>query len=109
MSGQRKLDPQEDKVIRMQRGFTAPDGMQLEWEGQDSPDVMAQLRALEERAFVESGRIDELRREAGVEDTKDTTKDKIVSKLKTSGQDASVSEEAEASVSSEASADKKSR
>ena len=101
MSGQRKLDPQEEKAIRMHRGLSVSDDMELEWEGQDRPDVMAQLRALEERAFVESGRIDEMRREAGVTSA---TKDKIVSKLK----DATTSSaEAEAVVSAEASAEKK--
>lgn len=71
----------------MTRGAAAPDDLELEWQGEGFPDTLAQLRAIEARAFERSGRIDELRREVGIEDEDEapaapTTKDKIVSKLK---------------------------
>ncbi len=60
------LDPLEEKVIRMTRGLAAPDDLVLDWQGRGHPDTLAQLRAIELAALQHSGRLAELRREAGV-------------------------------------------
>ena len=71
----------------MHRGMKAPDALELEWMGENHPDTLAKLRAIEAMAFEQSGRIDELRREVGVEAAAPSTTDrgahdKIVAKLK---------------------------
>lgn len=67
----------------MRRGLTVPDDMPLERIGQQHPATRAKLLELEERAFERSGRLDELRREAGLPSTKTDTakKAKIIFKL----------------------------
>jgi len=73
------MEAEEEKLLRMMRGWQAPDGLELEWKGEGHPDTLAKLREMEARAFAASGRIDELRREARAESN--PTKDKIVSRL----------------------------
>lgn len=67
----------------MRKGITVPDDMPLERIGQQHPATRAKLLELEERAFERSGRLDELRREAGLPSTKTDSakKEKIIAKL----------------------------
>ncbi len=53
--------------MRMRLGFPLPDEGPLLQKGEGFPDVAAQLRAIEQRAFEESGRYRELAAEAGVD------------------------------------------
>lgn len=74
----------EEKVVRMRHGFPAPDELELEQVGQDNEAVRQQLLAIERRAFEQSGRLDELRQEAALEDEGDAdaaTKQKIIDRL----------------------------
>ena len=79
------LDASEERIIRMRNGLPLPDSMPLGRKGEGFPDVLAQLRAMEEEAFAATGRIDDLRREIGVEVGEGddaSTKGKIVASLK---------------------------
>lgn len=100
------LSAEEEKAVRMSQGVRAPDDLQLEWLGQGHPDTLAKLREMERMAFEQSGRIDELRREVGVEasEPRNETRDKIVSKLNAEAGDAG----AEANVTAGAEAKNKS-
>jgi hypothetical protein len=51
----------------MRHGLPAPDTLALAREGQAHAAIAARLRELELRAMERSGRLDALRREAGVE------------------------------------------
>lgn len=93
------MESEEEKVLRIKRGWRAPDGLELDWEGQGHPDTLAKLRAMEQRAFAASGRIDELRREAGA--SANPTKDKIVARLGGTDEPAEAEETAEATASSD--------
>jgi hypothetical protein len=61
------IDPVEEKVVRMRHGFGVADDHPLPQEGQDNPDVAAQLREIELRALEQSGRLAELKAEAEAE------------------------------------------
>ena len=77
-----RLDPEEEKVIRMRRGLAAPRDLELEFVGREFPETLARLQEIERMAFTASGRIDELRREAAIEtDAPPSAKQKIVSRL----------------------------
>ncbi len=74
----------EEKVVRMRHGFPVPDELELEQVGQDNEAVRQQLLAIERRAFEQSGRLDELRQEAALDDEGETdpdTKQKIIDRL----------------------------
>ncbi len=76
------LGETEEKVLRMRHGSRVPDDMPLMQKAAGMPDVMAQLKAMEERAFRMSGRLDELRAELGVEEeARSTAKSKIIAQL----------------------------
>lgn len=79
-----KVDAVEEKVVRMRHGFPVPDDLELEQKGQGHEDVRQQLLAIERMAFEKSGRLEELRREAGLDDDPEAdpdTKKKIVAGL----------------------------
>ncbi len=67
----------------MRKGQTVPDDMPLERIGQSHPATRAKLMEIEARAFERSGRLDELRRAAGLPATKTDAakKEKIIGKL----------------------------
>lgn len=67
-SGRRSgLTAEEEKVVRMSRGLGGPDGLELEhYVHSGNDDVRKKLAEIESRAFQMSGRIDALRREAGI-------------------------------------------
>ena len=65
----RDLDPVEENVARMRNGLAGSDDLVLTQKGAGNADVMAKLRAIELRAFEESGRLDELRQEVGLAPT----------------------------------------
>lgn len=67
----------------MRKGQTVPDDMPLERVGQQHPATRLKLMEIEARAFERSGRLDELRREAGLPATKTDVakKEKIIGKL----------------------------
>jgi hypothetical protein len=87
-----RLDPDEEKVIRMRRGLIASDDQPLEFMGRGHPDTLARLREIEHRAFEKSGRLAALKKEAGLDqddldeedepEAQDETKEKIVAALK---------------------------
>ncbi|MCK6547499.1 hypothetical protein L6R52_16745 [Myxococcota bacterium] len=81
--GSESLSPIEEKVVRMRRGIAAPDDLELGQVGQSHAKTRALLLEIEARAFERSGRLDELRREAGLEPqaTDGATKDKIIANL----------------------------
>lgn len=80
---QEALSAHEEKALRMRHGFALPDTDPLPRVGQDRPDVAKKLLELELRALEKSGRLDQLRREAGVEvDAGQVAKQKIISGLK---------------------------
>ena len=88
-----ELDVQEEKVVRMRHGFALPAHLPLPQKAEGRPDVAAQLRAIELRAFELSGRYAELAAEAeadleeegGSEAT--AVKQKIIDRLKGPAQD----------------------
>ena len=49
------LTPMEEKVMRMRRGYRAPENLALEWVGQDNPELKAKLAAIEQRALQMAG------------------------------------------------------
>ena len=49
------LSPMEEKVVRMTQGLRAPDSLELEWMGNDNPELAAQLAEIEEKAFAAVG------------------------------------------------------
>ncbi|MBK8014052.1 MAG: hypothetical protein IPK13_22230 [Deltaproteobacteria bacterium] len=63
----------------MMRGFVAPDHTPLAQVGQNHPETAARLREMELRALERSGRLAELRSEAGVAVS---TKQKIIARLR---------------------------
>ncbi|MEQ8274372.1 MAG: hypothetical protein RKU31_11955 [Deltaproteobacteria bacterium] len=68
----------------MRHGFPVPDELELEQVGQDNEALRQQLLAIEMRAFEKSGRLDEMRQEAGIGDDVETdpdTKQKIIDRL----------------------------
>lgn len=67
----------------MQRGLSVPEDMPLGRVGQDHPATRAKLQEIERRAFERSGRLDALRKEAGlpVATASVATKQKIISRL----------------------------
>src|SRR5437016_4688392 len=73
----------EEKVVRMRKGLAAPDDLDLGRVGQNHPATRAKLEEIERRAFAQSGRYDELRKEVGlpVASTDSATKAKIISRL----------------------------
>lgn len=75
----RTLDPVEEKVVRMRKGWGGPDDLELEQVGSEHEATRAKLREIELRALEMSGRMDELRREAGVGNS--PTKQKIIDRL----------------------------
>jgi hypothetical protein len=77
------FEPMEEKVVRMRRGAAAPDDMVLDRVGQNHPATRAKLDEIEARAFEKSGRLDALRKQAGlpVAVTNTETKQKIISRL----------------------------
>lgn len=62
-----ELDPEQERAVRMRRGFPVSDEQPLPQKGEGRPDVKAQLRALELEAFEKSGRYAELAAEVGVD------------------------------------------
>ncbi|MFO0724899.1 MAG: hypothetical protein U1E65_14055 [Myxococcota bacterium] len=79
-----ELSAPEERALRMRFGLEVGPSQRLGSKAEGRPDVMAKLLEIERRAFVKSGRIDELRRQAGVEVAAPASakKDKIVGKLK---------------------------
>jgi hypothetical protein len=77
------LEATEEKVLRMRHGYRVPDDLALEQVGQQFADTAARLREIELRALSRSGRLDELRREVGIEPegVDGPTKRKIIDKL----------------------------
>jgi hypothetical protein len=77
------MEPVEEKAVRMRRGIAAPDDMPLGRVGQNHPATRAKLDEIEARAFERSGRLDALRKQAGipVATTNTATKEKIISRL----------------------------
>ena len=51
----------------MRYGFALPDDLPLSQKGEGRPDVAAQLRAIEQRAFEQSGRYAEMAAEVGID------------------------------------------
>lgn len=78
-----RIEADEEKALRMHHGWAAPDDLPLEQVGQENPDLAEKLRAIELRALEMSGRLDELREEAGLEgpDSDPSTKEKIIDRL----------------------------
>lgn len=62
-----ELLAREEKVLRMRHGYALPDDLPLEQIGQEHAETQAKLREIELRALQMSGRLDELRREVGLE------------------------------------------
>ena len=80
-----ELSAEEEKVLRMRHGFAVPSELPLDRPGADNPETRARLDAMERELFKKSGRLDELRREVGLEErpaTDDGAKSKIVDRLK---------------------------
>lgn len=75
------VDALEEKVLRMRHGYPVADDAPLSRVGQDNPDLAAQLMAIELRALERSGRLAELRREVGLDENGQDTKQKIIDKL----------------------------
>ena len=79
-----ELTAEEEKVLTMRKGYRVRDEHPLGQVGQRWPDVAAKLRAIELRALEKSGRLEELRAEAGLEaaPTDASAKSKIIDRLK---------------------------
>jgi len=75
------LDPVEEKLLRMSRGYPVQDDLVLERVGQDRPDVAAKLQEIELRALKMSGRLNEIAADSG-ESCDQRAKQKIISRLK---------------------------
>lgn len=81
------LQPEEEKVLRMRYGLVLPDDQPLPQKGEGRPDVQAKLLEIERRAFEMSGRLAQMRAEAGLDDEEEApeaspSKKKIIDKLK---------------------------
>ncbi|MEL7370065.1 MAG: hypothetical protein AAFN74_14185 [Myxococcota bacterium] len=82
------LDAEHEKTIRMRYGFALPEHIPLPQKGEGHPDVAAELKKIELRAFEMSGRYREMALEAGIDlDDEDTeeqlaVKRKIIERLK---------------------------
>ena len=79
------LGAEEEKVLRMRHGYALPSEIALDRPGVDNPETRAKLDQMERELFKKTGRLDELRREVGLEErpsVNDSAKAKIVDKLK---------------------------
>lgn len=65
----------------MRHGLGASDDMELGRVGEEHPATRAKLRELELRALERSGRLEQLRKEAGLPEASQGTKQKIISRL----------------------------
>ena len=80
----------EEKVLRMRHGWMAPDTLKLEPVAGDDPELAARLREIELKAYRKSGRLDELRRDVGLEERPESdveTREKIIERLRALGGD----------------------
>lgn len=85
-----RITATEEKILRMRRGWPAPDTLSLESVAGDNPDIAARLREIELEAYRQSGRIDELRRDVGLEARPASdvrTREKIIDRLRALGVD----------------------